>query len=175
MQLTEAIQFIQHKDILQTKPQLWADLGCGSGLFTQALAELLHKNSIIYAVDKNASAFKKFSTAVSIQLLQLDFITGNLNLNNIDGVLMANSLHYVKDKFSFINKLSSVIKKDGRLLIIEYDTDSANPWVPYPVSFSSLKKMFTNTDFKETIKLKEFPSLYGRANLYSAVTKKILI
>ena len=47
MQLTEAIKLIQHKGILQTEPQTWADLGCGAGLFTQALASLLHENSTI--------------------------------------------------------------------------------------------------------------------------------
>src|ERR1700740_3340826 len=100
MQLIEAIKLIQHKDITQAEPQTWADLGCGSGLFTQALASLLNNNSTIYAVDKNIGTFKKFSTSVSIELLRLDFITANLSLTNLDGVIMANSLHYVKEKFS---------------------------------------------------------------------------
>ena len=52
MQLSEAIELIQKINIPGNKPQVWADLGCGDGLFTRALATLLPEGSIIHAVDK---------------------------------------------------------------------------------------------------------------------------
>ena len=171
MQLIEAIKLIQHKDIPQAEPQTWADLGCGSGLFTQALASLLNNNSTIYAVDKSIRAFKRFATTVSIELIQLDFIKANLNLSDLDGVIMANSLHFVKDKFPFIDKISAIISKGGQLLIVEYDTDTPNPWVPYPVSFSALKQLFKEEKYGSITKLHQQPSAFGRANIYSTVVK----
>jgi ubiquinone/menaquinone biosynthesis C-methylase UbiE len=172
MELHKAISLIQNKNILPVQPQTWIDLGCGSGLFTQALATLLHKDSTIYAVDKSITPFKKISGSFSVHLLQLDFITEDLNFSNIDGILMANSLHYVKDKPSFIKKILPLVKEDGLILIVEYDTNTPNPWVPYPVSFSTLKELFKATKYQNIEKLHEHPSVYKRANIYSAIIKK---
>ena len=51
MQLSEAIQLIQHP--VTKEKSAYADLGCGNGLFTKALAQLVAPQSVIYAVDKN--------------------------------------------------------------------------------------------------------------------------
>ena len=40
-----------------------------------------------------------------IQTVQQDFVFGELPYHDIDGVLMANSLHYVKNKNHFIQKM----------------------------------------------------------------------
>ena len=61
MELGEAISLIQTDEIIQDKQTTWADLGCGSGLFTRALAGLLYTGSTIYAIDKNISSFQKSS------------------------------------------------------------------------------------------------------------------
>src|SRR5437870_910905 len=100
MELQQAIQLIQNNIIDTNSVQQWADLGCGSGLFTNALATLLHTGSTIHAVDKNISSFRKTNNNKNtiINPLQLDFVSSNLPLNDLDGVLMANSLHYVKNR-----------------------------------------------------------------------------
>jgi hypothetical protein len=59
MELREAISLIQTGEIIQDKQTTWADLGCGSGLFTRALAGMLYSDSIVYAIDKNMSSGTK--------------------------------------------------------------------------------------------------------------------
>ena len=59
MQLQDAISLIQNKNINSETKSIWADLGCGPGLFTYALASILKEGSTVYAVDKNISSFKK--------------------------------------------------------------------------------------------------------------------
>ena len=53
MQMNDAVELIKHDSIFKSGEQDWADLGCGSGTFTMALASLLALDSTIYAVDKN--------------------------------------------------------------------------------------------------------------------------
>jgi len=171
MELNQAMELIQGNYLLSNKPTLWTDLGCGAGLFTNALARLLAPGSKIFAVDKNINTFKNFSqnNNVITEKIEADFIYDELNLENLDGVMMANSLHYVKDKFSFIKKVSRYLKNNGCFLIVEYDTDTANPWVPYPLSFNTMKSLFITTGFHSVNKLNETRSRFNRAKIYSAI------
>lgn len=144
MQIQEAIQLIQSAPFLTQNPQSWADLGCGKGLFTEALAHLLPSNSQIHAVDSNKRALQQLPNSfgtIAIQPHQLDFVSSLLPLQALDGVLMANSLHYVRDKHSFLEKLKKSLKPTAHFLIIEYDHANANPWVPYPIDFVALKSL----------------------------------
>jgi 2-polyprenyl-3-methyl-5-hydroxy-6-metoxy-1,4-benzoquinol methylase len=169
MQLHDAIALIQNKYIHKKTTQHWAELGCGSGLFTHALATQLAAGSIIHAIDKNISAFKKFASPVTIKREQLDFVKDALDLHDLDGVLMANALHFVQNKINFLARLRPLIKQNGHILIVEYDTDIANPWVPYPISFLSSRQLFIDTGYAAVIKLHEMPSKYNRAHIYAAI------
>ena len=174
MELSQAISLIQSKHILKNEKQTWADLGCGSGVFTNALAHLLKDDSKIFAVDKNASALKNLPEfhSVSIEKMEADFITEELNIEKLDGILMANSLHYVKDKLSFIKNIERHFKGKGRFLIVEYDAVNANPWVPYPVSFDYLKNLFKEAGYTFIDKISEAASRFNRARIYSAFISK---
>jgi methylase of polypeptide subunit release factors len=59
MELIEAAKMLENDSFNSLQKERWADLGCGSGTFTIALAGLLKPQSIIYAIDTNASALKQ--------------------------------------------------------------------------------------------------------------------
>ena len=170
MELNLAIELINHKSIDRIAKQVWADVGSGSGLFTQALASLIAPDSKIYAIDKNPDALKKLQQPVNVTIekMQADFVRDEMNLSNLDGILMANSLHFVRDKVAFINKIDKYLKPDGFFLIVEYDMDTPNTWVPFPVSYLSLQKLFEKPGYAPVEKINELPSRYNRANIYSA-------
>ena len=173
MTLQEAITLIQNKNIVSDIKSVWADLGCGSGLFTCALASLLYKESIVYAIDKNISSFKNNAPfkSVTIKPIEMDFENDNLPFDNLDGILMANSLHFVKDKKSFLEKMKGYLNNKGCFLIVEYDTEVSNRWVPYPISFLSLKKLFNDAGYISVTKVNERQSAFNRGNLYSAMIR----
>ena len=172
MLLKESIDLIRNDAMSGTNVQTWADLGSGSGSFTAALANLLPDNSTIYAVDKNNSSLKNIidNKKITIEKILADFVNDNLP-QNLDGILMANSIHYVKDKNAFINKIEKNFKSKPLFLIVEYDTDISNPWVPFPISFNTLKQFFTNAGYNSVKKLNEHISIYQRLNIYSALIK----
>jgi ubiquinone/menaquinone biosynthesis C-methylase UbiE len=174
MQIEEAIKLIRHPALPITSRMDWADLGCGSGLFTHALAHLLGPASKIYAIDKDLHGFGRIvgNINVRIEKVEANFITDTLNLQNLDGILMANSLHFVSDKPAFFKKWNTFFKQQERYLIVEYDTDIPNRWVPYPISFYSLQRLFAGLDFEFIKKIHEIPSRYNHGNIYSVLVMR---
>lgn len=145
----------------------WADLGAGEGAFTLALADLLGPDALIVAVDKDRNALRaidgRFETRVA------DF-TRPLDLNDLDGVLMANSLHFVRDKQVVLESVHQMLRTGGRLIIVEYGADRGNPWVPYPFSYPRWEPMAARAGFKSTKLLKTVPSRW-LGSMYSALSE----
>lgn len=174
MQLSQAVSLLKTGHLSYSTHQTWADLGCGTGTFTLALAALLQAPGIIHAVDKDEAALHKIpnqQNQITIEKQRGDFIKDNLKFENLDGILMANALHYVKDKAALIEKLNKYLHESGCFIIIEYETDSANPWVPYPIRFQVLKELFHDMGFKKVEKLGELPSRY-QGTMYAAWIEK---
>ncbi len=174
MTIQEATDLIRHDKITSLTKNVWADLGCGSGIFTHALANLLSEDSFIYAVDKSISSFKKMSLSKNLILkpVELNFESSTLPFDKLDGIMMANSLHFVKDKKGFLGKIKNTLNDNGIFLIVEYDIDRSNYWVPYPVSFLSLKQIFRDAGYAGVAKINERPSRFNQGNLYAAIISK---
>lgn len=155
---------------------IYADFGAGSGAFTLALRELVGANSTIYAVDKDRASLNelesnyraRFQTTRNLILLTNDF-SRPLSLHPLDGIVMANSLHFFKDKGKILKHVLTFLKPDAPLLIVEYNVDSGNMWVPYPFTLETFRKLVVNTGFSEPRLLAEAPSRFLKG-FYSAIT-----
>ena len=145
----------------------WADLGAGEGAFTLALADLLGPDAHITAIDKDARALESLKGRFEGRVA--DF-TRPLNLDDLDGVLMANSLHYVRDKQPVLEAVRRRLRPGGRLVIVEYGVDRGNPWVPYPFTYPRWETMAARAGFKNTRLLKTVPSRW-LGTMYSAVSE----
>jgi SAM-dependent methyltransferase len=171
MQVGDAVALLAPAGFDMKAPATWADLGCGTGLFTRALADLLAPGSTVHATDHDASALTRVPTArnqVRIRTHHADFVTESLPFGELDGVLMANSLHYVEEPVRLIERLATRLRPRHRFLIVEYDTDRPNRWVPYPISRQSLGVVFASAGYESVVTLGTRPSVYQRADLYAA-------
>lgn len=153
----------------------WADLGSGHGAFTLALADLLGPTGTIHSIDQDARALRAQERAihdtfpgVALRPLVADF-TMPLELPPLDGIVMANSLHFERDQLAVLRLLHGYLRPGGRLVLVEYDTDHGNPWVPYPLSFSSWRTLAAEAGFRETRRLASIPSRFLRS-IYSALS-----
>jgi ubiquinone/menaquinone biosynthesis C-methylase UbiE len=155
----------------------WADLGAGEGAFTLALAELLGPGAHITAVDRDRNALSALVSEMgrrfpgtTIEVLAADF-TKPLTLQDLDGVVMANSLHFVRHKKPVLGAVRSMLRPDGRLIVVEYSTDRGNPWVPHPFSFETWTRLAAEAGLVGTAPLSTVPSRYF-GSMYSAVTRR---
>ncbi|ANH84044.1 methyltransferase type 11 [Niabella ginsenosidivorans] len=163
MEIWEAKNLIKPLEISCTTPQRWADLGCGSGTFTYALADLLPPYSTIYAFDKKHQVFKE----PGIQFFQLDFEKHSLPVPPLSGILMANSLHFVEDQLELITKLKEHLSLGGALVLVEYDTHQSSKWVPYPVPPEKAKKLAALAGFKDFKLLATKKSIFQGGEIYA--------
>lgn len=156
---------------------LWADLGSGAGAFTLALADVLGVDTTIYSVDKNAGSLREQERAMRtcfpethVQYQNTDF-TKPLTLPPLDGILMANSLHYVPrdQQTAAIRRVKGYLRPGGRLLIVEYNVDQGNFAVPYPISFSTWRDLAVRSGFTQTRLLATRPSRFLH-EFYAAVS-----
>jgi ubiquinone/menaquinone biosynthesis C-methylase UbiE len=189
---------------------IWADFGAGGGAFTLALRELMGPTSDIFALDKDSGRLNgleqdyriRFGDSSNLHIIPGDF-TRPLELPVLDGVVMANSLHYFKnpkmkvverasgrengkntrafqhesishlpDKMAVLRHVRSFLKTNGLLLLIEYNVDTGNPWVPYPLTFETWRMLALRAGFNEPRLLAKRPSSF-LCEFYSAEVNRI--
>jgi Methyltransferase domain len=171
MKVSEARALIRTPIIEWARPQSWCDLGCGSGTFTTALAESLASGSTIHAVDLDQGAMEAIPDqhhGVAIRKVLGDLRSPSLRLPSVDGILMANSLHFIQDQHLFLTKLLSVT---NCFLIVEYERSKPSPWGPYPVGFERLCELFSEAGVELVEKLATRRSRFG-GTMYSAFAEQ---
>lgn len=160
----------------------YADFGAGDGAFTLVLRELAGPDAVIYAVDRDGAALRRlkkdyiarFGSTDNLILLPNDFSrpldasTGSAQrLPPLDGIVMANSLHYFRDKEMILRHVRGFLKPGGVLLLVEYNVDEGNLWVPYPLSFETFRTLAPRAGFGEPRLLAKAPSSFLK-EFYSA-------
>jgi ubiquinone/menaquinone biosynthesis C-methylase UbiE len=145
---------------------VWADFGAGRGAFTLALAELLGREGEIYAVDQDGNALHQLMRAmasrfpeVALHVVNDDF-TQPLKLPPLAGIVMANALHYIRHKEPVVRLLRSYLVPGGRFLLVEYNVERGNHWVPFPISFDAWKMAADRAGFERTVLLAKIPSSF---------------
>jgi ubiquinone/menaquinone biosynthesis C-methylase UbiE len=160
---------------------VWADFGSGSGAFTLALAELIGPTGEIYSIDRDSGALRNQERALldrfptrspsSLHFLVADF-TRLLDLPQLDGAVMANALHFQREKDSVVQLIHRYLRPGGRLILVEYNVDTGNLWVPYPISFEKWERIARRNGFEDTHLLATRPSRFLK-EIYSAISTKL--
>src|SRR5688500_2821155 len=105
---------------IETSGGVWADLGSGEGAFTLALRDVAGPDVEIVSIDQDRrslrvqqDAFARHFPGSRVEFVQADF-TGPLDLPPLDGIVAANSLHYVREKTALLRRLRGYLKPTGR-------------------------------------------------------------
>lgn len=161
---------------------VWADLGAGSGTFTFALASLLGKDGVVYAVDREghgltiggrAGSTEADGVAAVVPVIA-DF-RDPLPLADLDGVVMANSLHFVaeEEQLSVLAKIVTYLKVGGAFVLVEYDQRRGSPWVPFPVPFERFGQLAGEVGLGPVKETGRRRSRFGPKDIYAGAAMRV--
>jgi ubiquinone/menaquinone biosynthesis C-methylase UbiE len=156
----------------------WADIGAGDGTFTRALVELLGPEARIYAIDRDArglASLRRWAAREKANVISVEAdFTEPLELPEpLDGLLVANALHFVHNADVVLAQLTSLVRPGGRVVVIEYDRRAASRWVPYPISSNVLPKLAAAAGLSAPTITATRPSAYGGI-LYVAAAERLV-
>ncbi|MBA2719982.1 MAG: class I SAM-dependent methyltransferase [Chloroflexi bacterium] len=152
----------------------WLELGAGEGAFTLALADLLGPTARITALDRDQAALRRLVAdgnrlfpGRALTTLRADFRDA-LPAGPFDGALAANSLHFVADPAAVLAQIRDGLVPGGRLIVVEYDADRGNRWVPHPFSMARFRAIAAAAGFSQPVEIGRVPSRFLGA-IYAAV------
>jgi SAM-dependent methyltransferase len=155
---------------------VWADFGSGTGAFTLALADLIGPTGVIYSIEQDRSALAQQERSMvaefpnSIVHYRAEDFTRPIDLPELDGIVMANALHFHRRPEPIVQLLRSYLRPYGHFILVEYNIEQGNSAVPYPVSYRMWEELASRCGFKHTRLLKTRPSRFLR-EIYSAVSE----
>jgi trans-aconitate methyltransferase len=157
---------------VHTRGGTWADLGAGEGTFTRALVELLGPTCKVYAVDREVHV----AASANVIPVRADF-TRPLDLPALgnamlDGILLVNALHFVRDADGVLAQLVTRVKAGGWVVFVEYDRRAASRWVPYPIAPSRLPALAESAGLSPFEVTGRRASAFG-GDLYIAIAAKV--
>jgi SAM-dependent methyltransferase len=179
MEIDDAVALIH--DAAGNDTGTWADLGAGTGTFTRALARTLGAGSTIYAVDADVTAVAALrawamTSATRVIPVIADFTRPfdlpELGDAPLDGILLANALHFVRDAESVLTRLVQRLRIGGRIVLVEYDRRAPSRWVPYPIDASHWPRLAASAGLAGAAVTATVPSAYSGV-LYAAVARRI--
>jgi len=116
-----------------------ADLGCGSGYFTVPLSLKVRK---VYAIDVQKEMLNFLEDKMkrlkieNIELLLSDSDEIPLEDECVDFLMSINTLHEFGDRKTMISEMKRVMKRDGRLLIVDFKKEETGFGPPVGIRVS---------------------------------------
>lgn len=181
MKLDEAVGFLRPA-IPSRAASVWADFGAGRGTFTEALASILGREATVFAVDHDRESVRALEALrdlgapglATVVAVLGDFrrpeLIDELRGRSLDGALFANALHFVPDAEAVLRRIVRWVRPGGRLVVIEYDRTSPNPWVPHPLPPAKLAEVAARVGLGAPREVARRASSYHR-EMYCAVLR----
>jgi len=157
MPVSGGTQFLKPQEVLASlnviEGMKVADLGCGNlGYFIIPLAKLVGKEGVAYALDIQKSVLDGVKSRAKLEgITNLETVWANLEkagsiqipAGSLDIALLINVLFQNKDRKAIIKEAARLLKKGGKLLIIDWKKTGIpfGPAVQLRVDFSEIKKM----------------------------------
>lgn len=151
----------------------WLDIGAGTGVFTEVLFEVLSDGKV-FALDKSPHALWRLQAPAHLdfEIIDQDF-NRPFALPMMDGMVMANALHYAPAPEAVLRQLLAFLKPGSPFILVEYDLTQPNtPWIPYPVARQKFEALAPGVGLSFPQLIGRKPSVYGPQDLYAVYSLK---
>lgn len=97
---------------------------------------------------------------------------GPLALPELDGAVMANSLHFVdaSEQGRVLAQVVKHLRPGGAFVLVEYDLERGTPWVPYPVTPRRFAALAMAAGLGVPREIGRLRSRFGPRDIYAVVT-----
>lgn len=161
---------------IEGKARRWLELGAGRGAFTLALADLLGPAAEIVAIDRDNGDLATLAETMRHRFPEARLTTAVADFSRalplepgFNGLLAANSLHFVRDPAAVIEGVRPLLRPGARIVVVEYDSDSGNRWVPFPFSYGTWQAIAERAGLLGTRLVGRVPSRFLGA-IYAAAS-----
>ncbi|WP_338602157.1 class I SAM-dependent methyltransferase [Sulfolobus tengchongensis] len=142
--------------IFNGKRGVIVDYGCGNGFYCKYLLEYATK---LYCIDINIVALeevrKKFSNAITLTNPK------EIPDQSVDFILFANSFHDIEDKEYVVNEVNRILKRDGRVIIIDWKKEDTGFGPPLSIRMSEEDYLMWFKDFTIEKRFEPTPYHFG--------------
>ena len=115
-----------------------ADIGCGTGVYTIALAEEVGTMGQVYAVDVHREALHTLAGTldkrgiINVEMIWADVEKSvSIDAYSLDAVVLSNILFQLEDINKALSIISKLVKPGGQLLVVDW-SDSHRGLGPHP-------------------------------------------
>ena len=175
MDAREALRLIE--PAVPAGPGAWADFGAGDGTFTRALVTRLGAGARLFAVDRDARALRALGGEVAgVTIVHADleqpFDLAGVERGTLDGLLLANTLHFMREPAEVLTRLATWLRPGGLTVLIEYDQRTSSRWVPHPIDATEFPALFQAAGLDAPRIVARADSAFG-GEMYVAVGRRV--
>lgn len=149
-----------------------ADFGAGNGAYSLACGRAVGHTGHVYAIEVQKNLLKKFEGEIKEWgVSNVECIWGDIEKKggtkiadqSMDAVIISNVLFQAEDKLGLIDEARRVLKKDGKILLIDWSASFNNmgPTPDHVVTPEVATELFTKRNFKFLEKITTSPHHYG--------------
>lgn len=116
------VSFVSQKIVqyLELNPRdLFVDIGCGTGLFTKQVRNIVNFVTPIICVDFCDNMLAKIPQTSDFQLNNIDAVEFASQPGEYNKILLQHLIHHISDKEQFIKNLSDRLLPGGKLLLVK--------------------------------------------------------
>ena len=134
----------------------FADIGCGTGLFTIPASEICGKNAFVYAIDVSEEMLSEVKERSlkdglnHIQTVKSDEYDFKLKENTVDFVLICTVLHEIDNKKRFLYEAKRICKSGGKIAVIEFNETQTifGPPISHRIDRKRVKELLNEIGFQ---------------------------
>ncbi len=136
-----------------------ADIGCGTGVYTIALAEEVGDVGQVYAVDVHRDILHTLADTLekrkimNVEILWADIEKGiPIDAYSLDAVVISNVLFQLEDIDAMLSHVAKLLKPEGQLLVVEWSASHGGigPHTDHVVEESRAESLVQKHGFRIT-------------------------